>query len=548
MTIDLDHPPLRLAPTRAEIQRSRRPSRPRALVVLAWVGGLGALATLFTVVSAHAVVGNSDGATVVLEGQAMGTGNVLLHHWALSFDSFWTIDAFFYMLGSLVVGVRPLLLHVVPAVLAALVVLTGCSLARVGRRGVAAVAAVATVGALLALPGHVLAVFFFQGPLHVGTILFCLLAFAGLRHGRLGWGWAAAVVLLAAGALGDFQTVALGMVPAFVGGLVAMARTRDWRRGITTAAAPVTAGVIAGTVRVVTHVLGTFSIASANPTAPRSQIPVNLGLIGTWGAHMLGLGGGDVGTGGVPGPLGAVHVLGVAAILGGVAVAVVALLRGAVSGSTPRSPDAEGWRVDDLLALAFAADLCVFVLFTTSGDQTFSRYLTGAVVFGAVLAGRAVGRVVDHGGPSWLRRSAAVLAVGVVAVFAAGAAFNITGAAPGRPYDQLGAFLEAHHLDHGIGDYWSASITTVSTSDTVRVRPVIANPAGRLVGYQRQSSSTWFAGKSFQFLVYDTAHWWGNVDLTSASATFGPAARTYDVGTYRVLVWDRPLSVLVPPT
>jgi hypothetical protein len=275
---------------------------------------------------------------------------------------------------------------------------------------------------------------------------------------------------------------------------------------------------------------------------------VNIGLIGTWGAHMLGLGGGDVGTGGVPGPLGAAHVLGIAAVLGGVVVAVVALLRGAVSGSAPRSTDAEGWRIDDLLALAFAADLAVFVLFTTSGDQTFSRYLTGAVVFGAILAGRTVGQLVDHGGPSWLRRSAAVLAVGVVAVFGAGTVYNVTGSAPGRPYDQLGAFLEAHHLDHGIGDYWSASITTVSTSDTVRVRPVLADPAGRLVGYTRQSSSTWYEGKSFQFLVYDTAHLWANVDPTSASATFGPVARTYVVGTYRVLVWNRPVSVRLPST
>ena len=241
--------------------------------------------------------------------------------------------------------------------------------------------------------------FFFQGPLHVGTILFCLLAFAGLRHGRLGWGWAAAVVLLAAGALGDFQTVALGMVPAFVGGIVAMARTRDWRRGMATAAAPVAAGVIAAAVRLATQVFGTFSVASANPIAPSNQVPVNLGLIGTWGSHMLGVGGGDVGTGGVPGPLEAAHVLAIAAVLGGVVVAVVALLRGAAAGSTPRSTD-ESWRVDDLLVLAFAADLAVFVLFTTSGDQTFSRYLTGGVVFGAILAGRAVGRLVDLGGPS----------------------------------------------------------------------------------------------------------------------------------------------------
>ena len=122
-------------------------------------------------------------------------------------------------------------------------------------------------------------------------------------------------------------------------------------------------------------------------------------------------------------------------------------------------------------------------------------------------------------------------------------AFNVTAAVPPAPYDALGQFLESHHLDRGIGDYWSASITTVATSGSVAVRPVVADGAGHLVRYERQSTATWYEGQSFQFLVYDSAVPWGGVSSASATATFGPALHTYDVGTYRVLVWSQPLSV-----
>jgi hypothetical protein len=512
---------------------------------VAALAGFVTLVVLLYSASVHAVIGNSDGATVVLQGQSMGAGNLLLHHWSLSLDSFWSVDAIFYTLTVLVTGVRPLVLHLVPALIAAMVIVTGSLMARTGRRGISALASMATVLALLGLPSHVLAVVFLQGPLHVGTVLWCLVAFTGLRHGRLGWGWVMAVALFAAGALGDLQMVALGMVPAIVGGVVAMARTRDYHRGITTAAAPAVGLLVAGVVRLVAGIFGTFSIASSHPAAARLQILRNIGLIATWGGHLLGLGGGRYGYGAVPTPLELVHILGVAAVVAGVVVAAMSLIRGVIPGHRMPTGPAEGWRIDDLLVAAFVADLAVFVVLTSSGDEDFSRYLTAAVVFGSILAGRAVGRVVDGTASPWLRRSGAVLGVGVLSAFGAGVALNVAASAPSRPYNQLGQFLEAHHLDNGIGDYWSASITTVATGESVTIRPVIANPAGRILRYSRQSTADWYSGKSFQFLVYDTALPWGGITPSSASNTFGPIARTYDVGTYRVLVWSHPLTVSV---
>ena len=67
---------------------------------------------------------------------------------------------------------------------------------------------------------------------------------------------------------------------------------------------------------------------------------------------------------------------------------------------------------------------------------------------------------------------------------------------PKQPIAQLDTFLEARQLDVGIGDYWSASITTVATGGVVTVRPVISTPGGRVVRYERQSAATWYTNQA----------------------------------------------------
>jgi len=224
-------------------------------------------------------------------------------------------------------------------------------------------------------------------------------------------------------------------------------------------------------------------------------------------------------------------------------VAAVGLMSGAVRGSQSSDTSSGAWRLDDLLVTAFIADLVVFVVLTSSDDPDFRRYLTAAVIFGAILAGRLLGRLATAVKSPRPLRVGAVVGVLATAAFASGVGLNVAALAPSRTFTQLGQFLAAHHLHHGIGDYWSASITTVATQGSVTVRPVITTPQGKVVRYQRQSTSSWYVDHPFAFLVFDTARPWGGVESATASATFGPIARTYIVGTYRVLVWNHPITV-----
>ena len=283
----------------------------RRVFVLAVVAvtGVTGLVILLYAAGIHSATPISDGASVVLQGQAIANGHVLLHGWTLSYDSFWTVDAPIYGLAYLIVGIRPSLLFAVPAAIAAVVIVVGMIMAHEGRRRAAAVAGAVTVAALLAFPTHAFAQFFVRGPFHVVTALYALFAFAGLRRRRFGWGWALAVLFLTLAMLGDLQIVFYGIVPVFLSGIVAMMRERTWRGGIVTSSSAVVAVVLTVVLRKIFEYLGAFTIGPANPIASLHQMLTNTTHVVSYGLELIGARSVHYGTGGVPGDLQAVRVL-----------------------------------------------------------------------------------------------------------------------------------------------------------------------------------------------------------------------------------------------
>ena len=149
--------------------------------------------------------------------------------------------------------------------------------------------------------------------------------------------------------------------------------------------------------------------------------------------------------------------------------------------------------------------LAIYVKLSTVELYTYDRYLTSAVIFACILAARMVGAwTTEHHSIRTLRLAAVVALVSLAAFAVADGIIIHDGANksyPQQPVPKLGRFLEAHQLHNGLGDYWSSSIVTVDTDRAVTVRPVSSNPSGTIVRYQRQSNSSWYAGKTFQFLV-----------------------------------------------
>ena len=517
-----------------------------ALATLAGIVGLAVAVgeiALLKGASAHAFLGNSDGATVVLEGQSIAHGNVALGGWDLSLDSFWTLDAQAYALAVAILGVRPVLLNLVPAGIATAVVLGGMALAawRAPTRRAAAFGA-ATVAVILALPSNALAYFLLQGPWHVTTTLACLAAFAAVARGPRWWSVLLAACCLATGLLGDTQTVLLGCAPVVGAGVVAAVRQRSWREVVPNVVAVAGAFALAYGGRALAVAAGSFHVATGYPRAHAGELAPNVAHIFSWGSGLLGHGAiPTISTTNRSAHLDLVRIPEIAAVAAGVLVGVALLVSGAVRGR--RSSDERGaWRIEDLLIGGLLGDLVLFVILTPNDNGNYARYLTAGLVYGVILAARVVGRATVRLGRRGTLAAAVVTAL-VAAVAALAFARDQTVTSATQEDSALVGFLTAHRLDEGLGDYWSASITTVDSSDHVRVRPVITDRTGQLVRFGRQSSADWYQGVGFQFVVYDTARPWRRVGLKTATATFGAPARTYAVGTYRVLVFPHPLHV-----
>ncbi len=514
-----------------------------ALSIVALACAVGLFLLLYAA-SVHAFLPDSDGATPVLEANAMMHGHPLLSGWAISLDSFWLVDTVWYMLAIVLVGIHPFLMHAVPALIGTLVVILGVVIATDERRGAAALAAGGVVVAVLGLPSHAWANFFLRGPWHIGTALWALIAFYALRKPRFGWGFAVAVVFLTAGMLGDLQMAAIGVGPLFIAGLFAMARQRQLKAGTVQVAAALGSAALWEIVRRITKAIGAFSIAPANPHAGFHQMLINV----RHGLHeatlLLGTGSSYYGLGGAPSGLSDVHIVSVVVVGLAAAAAVVALVWGILSGreTVVASAEESGWRLDDMLVLAAMGGFAAYCFLAFNADPTFARYLITPLIFLTILAGRMVGRIVSQGNLGVIGRLAAGLGLAVAGCYGAVVAFELNQPAPVQPVGALASFLESHGLTRGLGAYWTASIVTVQSSDKVIVRPVVTHD-GRVYRYTRNSASYWYGG-SFQFLVYDTALPFGGVDSTTAAATFGRPARTYTVnGIYKVLVWPKPIRV-----
>lgn len=517
----------------------------------------------------NAALLNSDGATVVLQGQSMAHGNVLLNGWQLSLDSWWTLDVPFYAVATAILGVGPADLFVVPAVIGALVVVAAVALVRAGRRGAASAAGAALVLAVLVFPSHMLAFMLLAGPVHQSTVLYSLVAFACLRRNRLGVGFALAIVVLAAGLLGDLQMLAYGVLPLVAAGLAAMLRTRNARAGAIPLAAALASGALAFAVRGVVDLVGGFEIGPGNTFASAHQMLDNFGRLPAALGGLLGVVPGPYGSGGVPPALLAVHVVPAALLGAALALAAVRLVRaaarrekGAGSAATgARSAEPEPWRVDDLLLFAALGSIGTFVTLSRNANPHFARYLTAAVVAAAVLAGRELTRRLQartgeeaptataadadadvDANRGRRRRAALGFGAAVTACFAAGSLLQLTRPVPPETASGLVRFLEDHHLTRGIGDFWLASISTVESHGRVVVRPVVPGADGVPEAYNKGLVPGWFAGVPFRFLVV-TGLGEDPAMRRGAVTAFGEPSRSYSVDGVTVLVWAHPIHV-----
>ena len=467
---------------------------------------------------------DADGSGNVLQAWDMLHGNLLLRGWWLSDVSFYTTELPEYMLVELARGLNPAVINLAGAATYTLLVVLAALLAKGKATGKAALGRVLVAAGIMLAPGPGFsAATLLSSPDHTGTAVPLLLTWLAID--RLGdrryLPWLVGALLTWV-EIADQMAIYVGALP-----VIAISAIRIWRRrgsrrtdaGLLAGAAVSIPLALAGTRLI--QLAGGFVVAPVHvDLTTAAQLPHRAWLtvqsvLTLFGADFIGL---------HSWPATAVALLHLAGVIG-VAWACCIAVRRLLADD----------RLVPLLLAGVAINLAAYVFSTQSFDLGSTHELAAVLPFGAVLAGRLL-----PGRPAMKTLLPALLAV--VVGYAGALAYNAAG--PPRPptTQAVASWLTAHHLTAGMGDYWTANVTTVATSGRVQVRPVVLS-CGRFSPDAWESKESWYGPpNTATFLLLDRTGVTG-ADGTAADAIrqFGPVRQTARVGAYEVLVWNHDL-------
>jgi hypothetical protein len=540
-----DVPPKRVEPTGLLARR------PWLLAVVA----APALFTAYLLISRQLGV-NSDGASNALQAREMLDGNPLLRGWTVTDVSFYTNELLLFMLVELVYGFHDDTTHATAALVLTLVVLLVAAAAKGRSTGREAAARVGVAVAIVAVPalGHA-ATTLLTSPDHTGTAITLLATWLVLdrvasgprsaagagsppreareRH-RAATRWLPVVVavMLAWAQIADPLVMYIGVLPLVLVGGWRAARERSWR-GLDArlVLAGVGSVVLAQVVLTLLRAAGGFGAHAAEAKlADLSSLPRHLWL----GVRVVAV---DYGAyppdrhGPLDTAMSAFHLVGLLAAAAALVVVVARALR--------RRPAEPGDRLAELVAVGILVNLGAFVVSALPVDLLSARQVVAVLPLGAVLAGRVWGP----------RLATLPRALPVAAAVSVLLAAEVVGhaAAKGRPghAEDVAAWLDAHGLRYGLGEYWNANNITLLTSGRVAVRPVVASD--RVAAYRWESKVDWYDADAHDatFLVLDTRTPGTRAEAV-AVAQFGAPVRRHEFDGAVVLVYGKDLLVGLP--
>ena len=554
---------------------------------LAWALALAvALAALFLLSLSQSLTTalSSDGASNILQAQAMLHGNPLLRGWWTSDVSFYTTELPEYALVVAARGVSPDVVHICGALTYTLTVALAGLLARGRATGPAGLRRAGIAVAIMLAPSVLGGTeVFLENPDHFGTSVPVLLVLLLLDWGEgrddvtaPRWYVPVAVgALLAVTQVGDELSLVAATVPiaAVCGFRLAVTAARRRPRiglrwdGLLLAGALVSVPLAELAERAL-RAAGGFDQRPTTGTrlASLGQLPGNADAL--WQSLVLLFGANNPGTpkraitisNHVPLVLSAdLHVIGLVAAGAGLVAGIAAGFFGwpgpagltglaGPGGRAGRADWADRDRVDQILVVAIVVTITAGLVSTVMQSLTSAHEIAILLPLGAVLAGRTLPssaralaeRIVQSRAATvaTVTTAATVALAGWLAVGVAEAGFAATWPAAAVPVQNVTAWLAAHHQHDGLAAYWQGTETTVASGGRVLVAPLTASGAA---ADHWEASSAWYQPSRYRatFVIAelrpDDAR--DSLTVVRVRARFGRPAAEYQVGGDIVMVY-----------
>ena len=468
----------------------------------------------------------SDHAIAIILAEEFLNGNWLFHGWTFVTNSQTTTDLPFYIIGVLIRGFDSNLMHNIPAVTYALVVIVSSYLASQGfdsrkkwivRIGVA-------IGLSMLGPWNT---FLLSGPIHVAAILMILVSLLLLRS-KNKLAEIIAYVIMAAAIIGDPLAIVIGPLPILLVITYNKIRKRkiENNTGYKLALKVIITLVAAEVIHYLIPILGGYNYDPMNSLWPiivptgdeliRNMLLLIQGIPTIYGSYFIG------------------HQIDLVGI-GYFARGILLVFLGYVIWKWLSKRNSFSF-LDSVLVYGMGLVIVGFIFYVKTVPQT--RYLEVIFIFGIILTARYMVKA------GWTRRSVLVMGAIMTLIIITWIPSIPLSPVADTDFIILGNWLSDHQLYSGYGGYWNSNIVTVLSEGKVSIAPVIARGAdGTISPFHLLSTVEWYESPQQPprtFLVYDDSGW-GAVHEHTAIKTWGEPSPIEKIKGFTILIWDHPI-------
>lgn len=489
----------------------------KALFTLFFCSFFGVYYKLFCTIPNH-----SDDASILLQAKSFLEGNVFMKGWHVPPDSFWTIDILIHSCFMAIFGFTPNLMNIVPAFIYSGIVICTLILVKNKRTWKESALGLLITLVITALPSMRMIGLISHSPIHLGTILFVLIAlvlFNDLHTGKR-LKITIIIVLFLLSAIGDPYAIYVFFVPFILVHVFFMFRKKDKQEHLFWIIATVSAIVVSKIVLMLVTKIGGFFVhpensvfASLDILSHNIKLTIS-GILDLYGSNFFG------------NPLKSIESLESVMRISLIGVVIFSCIKAI-----------HLWRLNKhntmsmFLLSSIVVTILAYSLSTQPTDSYSSRFLFPVVIFGAILAGKYISLSFNR---RFIVGSVTILFISSMMFFTV----RLNAPIPNNPTEELEIFLKDKNLKTGYGEFWTSSIVTVESNLQVRLRPVASDKI-KIVPIDWLSDDSWY-NEPANFLVFDDK---GTLSYETAVNVFGPEDEKYQVGHYTVLIWNKNIAI-----
>ncbi|MGO4185781.1 hypothetical protein AB4Z17_32080 [Paenibacillus sp. TAF43_2] len=458
---------------------------------------------------------NSDAASILLQAQEIANGNILLRDWFLSTGAYITTDLLFYAIAIKLFGFSSNVIYIVSALFYTLLVAVCVLFSLKRQKGISYLSAFYTF-TLIGVPSFFLSSMIFTGPLHVSSLLYIITAlfiWESAKNAYLKYGLLYFLVTLTL--IADPFATWFFVLPFCLVCLYKLIVNRsELYSFVTIVAAYISSKLVLIAINFNIPSIGHVRFLEITEIKKNISLLVQ-GYLELYQANFFGE-----------------FVSPISTFILMISLSVLFFVGWIIFKSIRQFKVTEYTTFEMFLLCAIAINTLEYFLSNMPVDIWTTRYLVPSYIYIALYVGMYI--------PSRLPRNGlSKIVLSIMICYSLFSLQKIDFSKNNSVYIEVADLLSDIGAKNGYGAYWHSSIITMESKGDVKVRPVIFNES--MTPYNWLSKSTWYDEES-HFLIFDDTNW-GNINLETATSTFGKPDEVYKVNNLNILYWKEDITI-----